>query len=105
MLQKRARSDRTASPSLFVTNSLLYKEPSPLHFSLSLTKAAQRNLVQSLRGAYQKDGIHIAVISVGGIVSPEAKTLTPKNIAEKIWGLFKQAKTEWIWDLEILDEE
>lgn len=103
-LQQLSKSDPSASPSFLVTNSLLYKDPSPYHFSLSLAKSAQRSLVQSLVNAYQKDGIHIAVISVGGQVSPQAKTLNPKTIAERIWGLYTQSKTNWTWDLEILEE-
>jgi len=55
--------------------------------------------------AYQKDGIHIAVVSVGGQVSPQAKILSPKNIADRLWGLFEQEQSEWIWDLELLEED
>lgn len=104
-LRKLAESQPSSSPSFFVTNSLLYKEPMPALFSLSLTKAAQRSLVESMRMTYQKDGIHVAVISVGGQVSPQAKTLNPTTIAEKIWELYKQPQDQWFFDLEILEHD
>lgn len=83
---------------------MLYKQPSPDHFALSLVKTAQRNLVQSFQMKYEPEGIHVALISVGGPVSPEAKVLSPKNIAKETWELFTQAKKDWTWDLELLEE-
>ena len=51
--------------------------------SLSMAKSAQRALVLSL---YEKFGseVHIALLSVGGVVAPEAKNLSPENIASKL---------------------
>jgi hypothetical protein len=87
-----------------VTNSLLYKEPYPSFFSLSLVKAAQRNLVQSLDMVYRAQGIHIALVSVGGIVGVEKKNLNPRFIAERAWDLFAQEKANWRLEVEIWEE-
>lgn len=67
-----------------------------------MTKAAQRNLVQSLHATYGKE-IHIALLSVGGIVSPEKKTLSPENIADEAWALYKQPKSQWQFEVEVVE--
>ena len=89
------------SPSFFVTSTTqLYKEPVPDLVSLSMVKSAQRALVLSMHAKLGKD-VHIALLSVGGIVSPEAKNLSPENIANKCWELYKQPKESWNREMEI----
>lgn len=61
----------------------LYKEPVPDLVSLSMVKSAQRALVVSMNAKMGSD-VHIALLSVGGVVSPEAKNLSPDNIANKV---------------------
>jgi len=98
-LLKQAPSDN--SPSLFVTSTTqLYKEPLPSLVSLSMTKSAQRALVLSIHAIYGKD-VHVALLSVGGIVSPEKKNLSADNIADKCWELYKQPKGKWEREIEI----
>lgn len=69
-----------------------------------MTKTAQRNLVQSLQMKFEPEGIHVALVSVGGPVNPHAKVLNPENIAEETWRLFSQPKKDWTWDLELLEK-
>lgn len=89
------------SPSLFVTSTtLLYKEPVPELPSLSMVKSAQRSLVLSLHAKFGKD-VHIALLSVGGVVAPDSKNLSPHNIADKAWELYKQPKSQWARESEI----
>lgn len=64
----------------------LYKEPIPSLFSLSMVKSAQRALVLSMNAVYGKD-VHVALLSVGGVVSPKKKNLSPENIADRCWEL------------------
>ncbi|QIW99244.1 hypothetical protein AMS68_004762 [Peltaster fructicola] len=91
----------TGSPSLFVTSTTqLYKEPHYDLFSLSMVKSAQRALVLSLNNKFGKD-VHIALLSIGGVVSPDAKNLSPENIADKAWELYKQPKKDWQRECEI----
>lgn len=91
LLQK---NELDSSPSFFVTSTtLLYQEPVPDLVSLSMVKSAQRALVLSLNQKY-KD-VHIALLSVGGVVSPDAKNLSPENIAQKCWELYKQPRDKW----------
>lgn len=72
-------------PSLIVTSSMLPQEPKPFVFALSLVKAAQRNMMQSLNMTYASQGVNIGLINVGGQVSPEHETWNPSNIAQKTW--------------------
>jgi len=90
-----------SSPSLFVTSTTqLYKEPLPDLVSLSMVKSAQRALVLSLNAKFGKD-VHIALLSVGGIVAPDKKNTSPDAIAMRAYSLYKQPKAEWQREEEI----
>lgn len=85
-----AKTGTWIRPALIVTSSLLPQHPNPDVFSLSLAKAAQRNLMESLSLTYGSKGVVLGLINVGGRVSPEAKSLNPTNIANKTWEWFTQ---------------
>lgn len=89
-----AKQDDEALPSIIVTSSLLPQHPIPQLFALSLVKAAQRNLVQSLSLTYASQGVHLGLINVGGPVSPEHETWNPTNIAAKAWDWFAKSRAE-----------
>ncbi|KAL1838048.1 hypothetical protein VTJ49DRAFT_3096 [Mycothermus thermophilus] len=82
-------------PALLVTNSALPFHPIPQLFALSLTKAAQRNLVQSLNLTYAPEGVHIGIINVAGPVSPDDAVRNPNNIAAKTWEWFEEGGKEF----------
>lgn len=71
---------------------MLPHHPIPQFFALSLVKAAQRNLMQSLHLTYAPQGVHVGLINVGGPVSQEHEVWNPKNIAEKAWGWFEEGE-------------
>ena len=89
-----AASDTSAKPALITTSSMLPHHPMPPYFSLSLVKAAQRNLMQSLHLTYAPQGVHVGVINVGGPVSEEQEAWNPANIAEKAWNWFDKEGKE-----------
>ncbi|TDZ51508.1 17-beta-hydroxysteroid dehydrogenase 13 [Colletotrichum trifolii] len=91
-LLELAKSNSGSPPALLVTSSILPLDPHPQFFALSLVKASQRNMMQSLRKTYDSEGVHIGLINVGGQVSPEHETWNPSNIAQKTWGWFFQIK-------------
>lgn len=72
-------------PALLVTNSHLPWDPIPQLLSLSLVKAAQRNMVQSFVKAYGESGVHCGLLTIEGVVDPGNKVLSPQNIAERAW--------------------
>lgn len=57
----------------------------------------------SLAKTFNRSGVHIALVTVGGAVAPENKNLNPKNIAGQAWKLFDQEKDAWGWETEILE--
>ncbi|KAL2125673.1 hypothetical protein VTJ04DRAFT_2038 [Mycothermus thermophilus] len=81
-----------SKPALLVTSSALPFQPIPQLFALSLTKAAQRNLVQSLNLTHAPEGVHIGVINVAGQVLPDDPVRNPTNIAAKTWEWFEAGK-------------
>ncbi|KAK0705834.1 hypothetical protein B0T21DRAFT_299016 [Apiosordaria backusii] len=87
-----ANADASSKPAFIVTNSALPHHPIPQLFNLSLVKAAQRNLAQSLNLTYASEGVHIGVINVAGQVSPEDKVRNPTRIAAKTWEWFEGAR-------------
>lgn len=96
---KQAPED--SQPSLIVTSTTqLYKEPVPQLVSLSMVKSAQRALVLSLNATHGKD-VHIALLSVGGVVHPDNPNLSPVNIAEQAYKLYKQPRGSWEREIEI----
>jgi len=101
-LQAFAASSPAAKPSLIVTNSLLPADPEPTLFSLSLVKAAQRNLVISMAKTFEPE-VHVGLITVGGVVAPENKYLNPTYIAEKTWEFFDQKKEARTLEVEIVE--
>ncbi|KXT08155.1 hypothetical protein AC579_251, partial [Pseudocercospora musae] len=94
-LQQVQEEDR--SPSFIVTSTnKLWKEPVYDLVSLSMVKSAQRALVLSLHNKFG-----IALLSVGGVVDPKARNLSPENIGDKCWALYKQPKDKWKREIEI----
>jgi hypothetical protein len=81
-LQKLAESNVSAKPTLLVTKSAPPWDPMLQLLSLSLVKAAQANMVESLSRAYSDRGVHVGLIPVEGPVAPEARNLNPQSIAE-----------------------
>jgi NAD(P)-dependent dehydrogenase (short-subunit alcohol dehydrogenase family) len=101
-LKDLAARDPQTHPSIIVTNSHLWNEPSAEIFALSLTKAAQHNMVRSLAEFGAKDRVHAALLSPCGVVSPEHNTRNPQNIATKGWELYGEERDNWTIDSRIL---
>lgn len=68
-----------------------------------MMKSAQRSLTLSLQKTFGHE-VHVALAYVGGAVAPENKVLNPDNIADKIWGLHTQKKSEWTRDITLVEE-
>ncbi|VUC25752.1 unnamed protein product [Clonostachys rosea] len=97
-----ADADAHARPSLLVTSSLLPLDPIPDMFALSMAKAAQRNMTQSLAKVYGPKGVHIGMVLVGGAVDPTHATLSPSNIASRTWGLFEEPKEKQTFEIQVV---
>ena len=90
------------NPALLVTSGGLYKQPYHGYFSLSLSKAAQFSLTQSLAQVYSREGVHVGAVVVHGLVNPESEHFSPKRIASVFWDLYQQGpkgeREVWITD-------
>jgi NAD(P)-dependent dehydrogenase (short-subunit alcohol dehydrogenase family) len=98
-LTQLEKENADAMPALIVTSSMLPQHPIPQLFALSLVKAAQRNLMQSLAMTYE--GILVGLINVGGQVSPDHEIYNPTNIAEKAWKWFSESKQNKSFEVQI----
>ncbi|MCJ1328542.1 hypothetical protein MMC10_005219 [Thelotrema lepadinum] len=81
----------TSKPTFLVTSGALYADPVPPLFSLSLCRAAQFNLMNSLHQQYKPRGVHFAVVVVAGFVADNAPECNPKNVAQRMWEIHMQS--------------
>lgn len=72
----------------------------PQLVSLSMVKSAQRALVLSLNALHGED-VHVALLSVGGVVKDDAPNLNATNIAEQAYALYRQPRGSWKRETEI----
>jgi NAD(P)-dependent dehydrogenase (short-subunit alcohol dehydrogenase family) len=83
---------RRGHGTILVTGGM--PEPKVGYVSLSLGKAGVRTLVTLLDQQYGRDGVHVASVTVGGLVAP-GTDFDPVDIAEHYWRLHTQPPGEW----------
>jgi NAD(P)-dependent dehydrogenase (short-subunit alcohol dehydrogenase family) len=83
---------RRGSGSIIVTGGM--PEPEPRYVSLSLGKAGVRALVALLDKEYGPSGVHVATVTVAGVVAPDT-AFDPDDIAEHYWRLHTQPRHRW----------
>lgn len=66
----------------------------PQYVSLSFGKAGVRALVELLDAEYGPSGVHVATVTVGGVVTP-GTAHDPADIAEHYWHLHTQPREQW----------
>ncbi|NUO99848.1 MAG: SDR family NAD(P)-dependent oxidoreductase [Nonomuraea sp.] len=76
-------------------------EPKSGYVSLSLGKAGVRTLVTLLDQEYGADGVHVASVTVGGVVAP-GTAYDPDDIAAHYWRLHTQPRGQWEHEARIL---
>ncbi|UNI20145.1 hypothetical protein JDV02_006264 [Purpureocillium takamizusanense] len=103
-LLKLAETDPSARPSLLITGSHLPHRPDPEAFVLSMTKAAQRNMAQSMEHKFGPRGVHVGLVTVCGVVDPQKKRLNPRFIADRAWDLFNQPREQQEFEVIIQEE-
>lgn len=103
-LIKLAETDLSARPSLLITSSELPHQPDPESFVLSMTKAAQRNMAQSMAQTFGPKGVRVGLVTVCGVVDPEKKQLNSEFIADRAWDLFNQPKEQQDFEVIIKEE-
>ncbi len=85
--------------TLFLTGGgTALKAPAALA-SLGMGKAAMRNLVFSLADECHPLGIHVATITICGMIQPGSR-YDPDEIADKFWQLHKSPRE--LWEVEVV---
>jgi NAD(P)-dependent dehydrogenase (short-subunit alcohol dehydrogenase family) len=83
---------RRGGGSFIVTGGM--PEPKRRYVSLSLGKAGVRTLVALLDEEYGPAGVHVATITVSGVVAP-GTAYDPDDIADLYWRLHVQHRETW----------
>ncbi|MFI9597026.1 SDR family NAD(P)-dependent oxidoreductase [Nonomuraea sp. NPDC052265] len=90
---------RRGGGTFIVTGGMPY--PKPEYVSLSLGKAGVRTLVRLLDQEYGADGVHVASVTVAGVVAP-GTGFDPDDIAEHYWRLHTQPRDQWEHEVQHL---
>jgi len=75
--------------ALLITGGGIGIKPNPDYVSLSLGKAALRNLTQSINKTLSGENVFVSTILINSYVSTEKKLHNPKNIADIFWNLYR----------------
>jgi NAD(P)-dependent dehydrogenase (short-subunit alcohol dehydrogenase family) len=98
--------------ALIVTGATASLRGKPFTTAFAPGKAAQRSLAQSLARQYGKQGVHVALIIVDGMVDlpstrarlpdmPEEAFLSPAGYADAMSFLLHQRRGAWTFELDI----
>lgn len=75
--------------TILLTGGGLALHPHPKYSSLAVGKAGIRNLAFSLAAELEPAGIHVATVTIAGIVKP-GTPFDPDRIADEYWRLYAQ---------------
>ena len=98
-LQALAKSHPDAHPALFVTPGAIIYQQFAAIFSLSMAKAAQVNMTRLL-AEKNKNIVHVALVTVGGVVSMQEKMNNPPDFASKLWKLYERKRGSWVFEMQ-----
>ncbi len=80
--------------TVLLTGGGLSLDPWPQFASLAIGKAGLRNLTVSLAKELEPDGIHVATVTITGIVKSGTR-FDPDRIADEYWNLHQQPRAAW----------
>jgi short-subunit dehydrogenase len=80
--------------TILVTGGGFAFEPMPALASIGVGKAALRNLAFSLAGELAGENIHVATVTICGMVAP-GTDFDPARIADAFWELHDQPREAW----------
>jgi hypothetical protein len=82
-------------PSILLSSTGVKYLPGAGLFALFMQKAAQNNFLGALSQVAGPAGVHIARSEISGIVADEEPEMNSKNIAEGLYKLSRQEKSQW----------
>lgn len=81
---------KTRKGSVLVSGGGLALHPSPDYGSLSLGKAALKNLTYQLKEKAKVDHIYVGLLTIDGFIAKDSKTHSPELLADKFWMLHSE---------------
>ena len=98
--------------ALIITGATASLRGKPFTTAFAAGKAAQRSLAQSLARQYGKQGVHVALIIVDGMVdlpstrarmpdTPVEAFVSPEGYADAVSFLLNQRRSAWTFELDI----
>jgi NADP-dependent 3-hydroxy acid dehydrogenase YdfG len=98
--------------ALIITGATASLRGKPFTTAFAAGKAAQRSLAQSLARQYGKEGVHVALIIVDGMVdlpstrermpdAPQEAFISPEGFADTVSFLLQQQRSAWTFELDI----
>ncbi|MFN0048945.1 MAG: SDR family NAD(P)-dependent oxidoreductase [Cytophagales bacterium] len=78
---------KEAKGSILFTGGGSANFPNPAMASISLGKAGIKNLTYQLSQVLKPIGVFVGTVTIGGWITPESETHSPKILAEKFWEL------------------
>ncbi|OAP64695.1 hypothetical protein AYL99_00667 [Fonsecaea erecta] len=90
-------------PSFLFTNSGLWDRPLADFTSLSMQKAAQYNLMLSLKQTVEAKGVHVGGVNIGGLVREEDPVTNANNVARALFDMSQQDRPNWQWEVKVGD--
>lgn len=79
---------KAANGAILFTGGGLSLHPNVQVGSLSITKAALRNLAFQLNEVLKKDNIYVGTLTVNNSIRPDSPTHSPKILAAKFWEMY-----------------
>lgn len=80
--------------NLFFTGGGLGINPMPEYLGIGMSKATLKNMVEAASLVMKETDVHVAVVTVTGIIGGEDPKYSPSKIAENYWKLYKQEKPD-----------
>ena len=98
--------------ALIITGATASLRGKPFTTAFAAGKAAQRSLAQSLARQYGKQGVHVALIIIDGMVdlpstrarmpdTPQEAFVSPEGFADAVSFLLHQRRGAWTFELDI----
>ena len=87
VVQKFQDRLKESKGALLVTGGGLGMSPHPDYVSLSLGKAALKNLTSNIKETLSKDDIYVGTVIINGYVHSGSNLHSPENIAATFWNL------------------
>lgn len=79
---------KEAKGAVLITGGGLANHPHSLYGSISIGKAAIRNLALQLHDRLKEDGIYVGTLTINNMITPDSLTHSPQQVAEQFWKLF-----------------